>query len=812
MRLRKKIKTLFRKHLLFLLVIVGVIPASPVFADSIQDTAARYKKAERYLGWNKNKLILNSDIQHHWISDQDILWYRHKKPEGKSEVILVFASDGSKQPAFDHQALAKALAKESGQKVKADKLPLKGLRFHSDLTEVTFTAFNKVWRCDTGGKRCVAEANEKVEGIISPDGKWRAFVKDYNIFVASTSGGEPRPLTTDGTMHNAYDGRSEGSLLFITYKRMGVRLPATILWSPDSRYILTHKLDERKVKPLHLLQSTPEDGSFRPQLHTYRYAMAGDEHKPIFSPIIFEIKSGNRVEVDFHQALPASRIYSPQESNYAWWSHDGHHVYFIQYDDNAHGLTLFRVDVNTGKKTALIRETSQGISRVTHFLNEAPVVKVLTNGNILWFSERDGYAHLYLYDGSSGNLIRRVTQGKWVVRDIVHVDESTGWVYFSASGYNPDLNPYLRQLLRTKLDGSETKLLTPEPADHLLRIMPTRKVNTHAQLLGGNVISKNELGFSPSGKYFIDSFSTPNTPSKTVLRKSDGSLVVTITEANVSALVETGHTPVETFKVTAADGVTPIYGNIFRPSDFEEDKSYPIIDAIYPGPQIVTTKYRFDKALVGWDAQAIAELGFIVITVDGRGTPGRSKNFFDYSYGQMEKAGYLEDHMAAIQQLAQRYKYMDVNRVGVYGHSGGGYASTHAMFLYPDFYKVAVSSAGNHDQRGYGFAWGEGYNGDPANTEAFIAASNPPFVKGLKGKLLLIHGEMDDNVHPALTMQVVDALIKENKDFDLLVLPNQAHGFRGKSAAYFKRKRWDYFVQHLLHKTPPAGYKITLPK
>jgi len=408
-----------------------------------------------------------------------------------------------------------------------------------------------------------------------------------------------------------------------------------------------------------------------------------------------------------------------------------------------------------------------------------PNIRVLRDRSVVGYSQRDGWGHLYLFDGATGAVRSHITQGPWVVRDLLALDEKARTVLFTATAREPGSDPYYRKLYRAGLDGSGLRLLTPEEADH-------------------------QVTLSPSGRYVVDRYSRVDLAPRTVLRDArDGHVLRTLEDADVSRLLATGWRWPERFHVKAADGTTDIYGVMYRPSTFDSTRRYPVLDEVYPGPQAIQSPTGFTP---GGDARALAELGFVVVNIDGRGTPYRSKAFHDYQYGKLELGGGLEDHVAGLRQLAERRPYLDLGRVGVYGHSGGGFMSARAMMLYPEFYKVAVSSAGNHDQRGYISLWGETYMGLPVE-HRYDAQSNASLVKNLKGKLLLAFGDLDDNVQPALTVQLIDALEKANRDYDLLLVPNANHAF-SLTSTYFMRRRWDYFVTHLLGQTPPPNYEI----
>ena len=420
--------------------------------------------------------------------------------------------------------------------------------------------------------------------------------------------------------------------------------------------------------------------------------------------------------------------------------------------------------------------------------------------SVTWFSSRSGWGHLYLLDAQTGEERCQLTSGAWNVHDIVHVDEADRWIYFTACGREAERDPYYRHLYRCSFDDGQLELLTPEDADH-------------------------DVAFSPSGAYLVDTFSRIDQPQTIVLRAADGRLVTELEQADVSGLLERGWRYPERFRVKARDGVTDIYGMIIRPSDYDPSRKYPVLDAIYPGPQVIRTPKAFPTATNQyWQDQALAELGFIVITIDGFGTPYRSRKFIDVATGAgFGEAGGLEDHVVGIKQLGERDRSLDLERVGIYGHSGGGYASTRAMLLFPDFYKAAVSSAGNHDNLDYVALWAEAWIG-LYDRETYTHQDNVRLAANLKGKLLLVHGEMDDNVHPSETLRLVDALIAANKDFEMLIIPHTNHGIfdlrRGLTAfdsdyarghPYFTRKRWDFFVRNLLGAEPPEGFGIKGP-
>ena len=757
-----------------------------------------YARAERYLPWNIDKLAFKTHIVPRFIGKSDLFWYRNISRDGK-EFVLIDPGRRTRRPAFDHARLAAALSAASGKAYASNALPFDAIEFVREGKAVRFEIEKTRWICDLTGYACTkAETPAPVaEGeLLSPDGRWAAFVKDHDLYVRPAAGGAEVRLTSDGEPFYDYAVEAEQSTRAVTERLSGKKPAPLLLWSPDSRRILTHKLDQRKVESLYLVQSVPPKGS-RPLLHPYRYALVGDKNLPLAEHVVFDVAKGTRTP--FLCDPYVLRLDSPISENRIWWGKDGRNVYFIEEDRGGKASRLRVADAGTGEVRTLIEEKGETYVEPNLQMGAFPNVRILGDGSeIIWFSERDGWGHLYLYDGRTGALKNRITAGPWVVLDILRVDEAERRVYFTAGGREKGRDPYYRHLYRVRLDGSGLELLTPEDADHSVTF-------ADATPGGAGIFPK----ISPSGRFFVDTYSRIDLPPVSVLRTTGGKLVRELEKADVKDLLAAGWRCPERFTVKARDGITDLYGVIFKPSTFDPSKRCPVIDGIYPGPQSIRTPKAFgiDEAPnpnFCHDA-ALAELGFIVVNIDGLGTPFRSKAFHDFAHGRMEDAGGLEDHVAGIRQLAAERPYMDLDRIGIYGHSGGGFASTHAILAFPDFYKVAVSSAGNHDQRGYLAAWGEQYQGLLAG-DNYAKQANAGLAANLKGKLLLVHGDMDDNVHPALTLQVADALIKANKDFDLLILPNRNH--RLAPDVYFTRRKWDYFVRNLLGAEPPPGYEI----
>ncbi|MBV9169754.1 MAG: DPP IV N-terminal domain-containing protein, partial [Chloroflexi bacterium] len=615
--------------------------------------------------------------------------------------------------------------------------------------------------------------------------------RDNNLLVRDARSGEEFELTFDGDADSPYATPLPSPLESAGIETRDPSPKTPALWSPDSHRFVSFRIHARGAGQYHLVQSTPLNGSARPVLHSYAYPLPGDEEVPTAELFIFDVADRTSRRVDI-APVPILYYGGPIRDGSSWWEVSGDRFYLLSRSRGCQSLALVAVDGATGAARSLLEEYSE--TGIDPHLTSAgkPNVRTFDNGSrVLWFSQRDGWGHLYVYDATTGELLEQLTSGAWAVADVLHMDEVGRWVYFTAVGTTAASDPYFELLYRVSLDGGEPQLLTPEDATH-------------------------RITFSPSGDFFIDSYSRVDQPPVTVLRSATGDVLIELERADIEDLVATGWTCPERFCVKARDGSTDIYGVLIRPTSFNGNSQLPVLDDIYAGPQTNRAPASFagytspshqhpSHAARGfWHAQALAELGFAVVMVDGLGMPFRSKAFRDWSFRNVGDGG-IEDHVVALRQLALQHPYLDLERVGIYGHSAGGYASTHAMLRFPEFFKVAVSSAGNHDHRLDKATWIERYMGLPVG-DYYCEQANSTLADNLRGKLLLIHGEMDENVHVASTLQLVDALIKADKDFDLLLLPNRPHACTDD--LYFIRRRWDYFVRHLLGREPPA-YVIT---
>jgi dipeptidyl-peptidase-4 len=767
--------------------------------------ASDYARAERFLAWNYRRYVINADIRHCWIGDSEEFWYRRVEADGGQQFVVVDAATGTVRPAFDHTVVAAGLAKGLQREIRASALPFDSFRYTADRGGIEFLAGGALWACDLASGRCTPGAAAAGPGeVISPDGRWAAFLSEHNLWVRPTDGGEAFALTQDGIWRHGYGTLPGIALNWLVKARLGMVPDAQLIWSPDSRRLLSYRLDEREVKEAYLIQAVPGDGGLRPKLHSFPYAMPGDEAIPLAAPVVFDLQS--RCQIDLKIEPWEVHPLSPLQAREAWWADDSEAIFLIHRERGAKVVTCHWADPTSGEVREIVRETSATFVQLKPDLLDPPVVETLKNGDVIWYSERADWGNLYLYDGATGVLKNSITEGDWNVRAIVHMDEALGRLYFTASGREPG-DPGQRYLYSIGFDGSDLCLLTPEQADHSL------PYDGLSLLLAPPPLTTrlNRSRFCASGRYFVDTYSRPDLPPTFVVRKADGECVKVLEKADISKLEAGGYYPVEPFQVLAADGTTPVYGNLFRPSTFDPSKKYAVIESIYPGPNLGRAAKSFGGAvygtLDGFLAHSLAELGFIVVTVDGRGTPLRSKAFLDYAYGRPDKASDLDDHIAALHQLADRYPSMDLDRVGMEGLSGGGYATAHALLAYPDFYKVGVSFSGNHEQRDYmGWFW-EQYIG-PVGSRGYETASNIPLAGNLEGKLLLVTGDLDENVHPTMTLKLVDALIKANRDFDLLVVPNAGHA--AGMTPYVIRRQWDYFVRYLMKAEPPDRYQIGL--
>lgn len=737
-------------------------------------TAADYARAESFLRGNTTRLVDRAGVRPRWLPDGRF-WYRVTTVDG-SEFVVVDPAQGSREPAFDHTRLAAALSTVSGQEHDGRDLPFTTVEFAYDGGTILFNAAGDSWSCDIVSYRCSA-TRAAVSGpsrneILSPDGARVVFIRDHNLWVRELDSGEERAVTRDGVQDYGYGTDNAG------WRKSDRPI---VKWSPDSRKIATFQQDQRGVGEMYVVDTRVG----HPNLQAWKYPLPGDSIVTMVERVVIDIDHGSVVRLQMQPDQHRSSRCDDIACRGAWddvqWSPDSSSLALLSTSRDHKRETLRVADAETGAVRTVLEET------VTTFFesgNGAVNWRYLPDTDeLIWYSQRDDWGHLYLYDLAAGQLKHQITHGKGNVAQLLRVDRDNRMLYFTGVGFEAERDPYFIHLYRIGLDGSGFTLLTPEDANHAVSL-------------------------APSGAWFVDSYSTPVTPPVAVLRAADGAQVTQLERADISRLVATGWQPPVPITVKARDGETDLYGLMYTPTQLDPDKKYPIINSIYPGPQTGSVGSRNFSASRG-DAQAIAELGFIVVKIDGMGTPWRSKKFHEAYYGDMGD-NTLPDQVTAMKQLAARHPWIDIERVGVYGHSGGGYATAGAMFHYPEFFKVGVSQAGNHDNRVYEDDWGEKWHGlltrDADSGSNYDSQANQNFAGNLQGKLLIAHGTMDTNVPFYNTLLVVDALIAANKDFDLIVFPNRSHGFGNEP--YMMRRRWDYFVENLLGAKPPAQYQM----
>lgn len=740
---------------LFTFILVLFTLQSSMVSAQEKITIEDYNRAVGFMSDNyTNKTAFNLNIQPNWFSDNSGVSYVHHSPKEK-RFFKISLPNLVKSDLFDHSKVSKLLSDLLGEDIQPNDLPITKIEFKNP-NNFEITVADKVYGLNTTNYTLTNEIKEKKEEFSkeSPNKKWTAFAKEYNLFIKSSGNNETKQLSEKGekgyeyATYYAWDDIIEGE--------NGNRPERfAIEWSPDSKWIYADIVDLRTAEKMYLLDFSI-DSLYRPKLLSYYRGSPGDTTMVYVEPVFFNVESGKEIKTN----LPRSTHINSTDVT---WSKNSDLVFLESTSRGFQNKSIHTLDLKTEKLEQLYTESSK--TNIDNF-----VYKLAEDSGLLFFlSEKSGWRQLYSLDLKTKKE-NALTNGSYYINSIERIDEKEKTIYFLASAKEKGRNPYYQNLYSISFQGKNLKLLTPEDRHH-------------------------QISFSPDGKYFVDNFSTVNIPTITVLRKSsDGKILLELGRADVSQL-KNWEAP-EIFTATARDGKTLIYGALWKPTNFESSKKYPVIEMSYTGPHTQVFPKSFAQAL-SW--QSYAELGFVVVVVDGLGSSGRSKKFHDYSYKNL--GGGLEDHILAIQQLGQKYNWVDTSRVGIFGHSAGGYDAGRAVLAYPDFYKVAVASAADHDHRMEKAWWPEMYMGWPVDS-AYHLQSNITNASNLKGKLLLVHGGIDENVNPSATFKLAEALINADKQFDMLILPSQRHGFKGNHLKYFTKVRWNYFIEHLRGVTP----------
>jgi dipeptidyl-peptidase-4 len=764
--------------------------AASGLAQGRQLTNDDYAKAEKFMAYNVNPLVYHGVSRPTWMEDGRF-WYRDNGPDGTA-FVLVDPAKGTKGPAFDQTKLASALTAATNGRMRADA-------HHLVISEIAFSDGDKTvevgngsrkFRCDLSGAGVcteviavgvkpadAAQPGGRTRGgtDVSPDKTKAAFIRDWNLWIRDVATGKETQLTTDGVKDYGYATDNAGWQMSDN---------PILVWSPDSKKIATFQQDQRKDGEMYLIPTT----NGHPQLKAWKYPLVGDKDVTMIERVIISVDSPKVIRLkmppDQHRSTLCDDVSCRGGSGWddVQWSDDGTHLAFVSTSRDHKQEWMRIADASTGEVRDVMGETT---AKFYESGNDKVNWKYLSKTNeLLWFSEKDNWGHLYLYDIATGKLKNQITHGDWNVTQVLHVDQPARTIYFVGVGKEAGVDPYFQHYYSVKFDGKDLKLLTPENADHA--ITP-----------------------SPDGRYFVDVYSTVIQPETAVVRDDTGKVVVDVAKQDITKLVAAGWVPPIPITVKGRDAKTDLYGFMFKPTNFDASKKYPIVNHVYPGPQTGSCGGRQFAAAHG-DEQSLAELGFIVVCIDGMGTPWRSKAFHEFYFGNLGD-NTIPDQMAGMKDLAAKYPWIDLDKVGIYGHSGGGNATGAAMFHYPDFFKVGIAESGNHDQRDYEDDWAEKWAGlevkNADGTSNYDSQANQNFVQNLKGKLLLAHGTMDNNVPLNNTLLVVEALIKANKDFDLLIIPNVPHGY-GYATQYMTRRRWDYFVKNLAGNIPPNEYEM----
>ena len=747
-------------------------------------TANDYSRAAGFLNAGTVSLVDHAVKKATFIGN-DRFWYLDSQ-NGLPTLMVADPVRRTRLAAYDPVRMAVALHAAGLEETDAKRIQPKDFDLLDNDRTARITVNEKRYRCALSTEyRCSLElsgpagaTNPSMKdaslAILSPDGKRAVFIRAWNLYVRDTATGVERQLTTDGVEDYGYATDNAGW----THSDHAI-----VVWSPDSKMLATFQQDQRKTGEMY----TVSTNIGHPHLDRWKYPLVGDKDVTMIERVIIDVDSAKvtrlKMPPDQHRSTLCDNLVCQAGWEDVQWASDTKTLAFVSTSRDHKVETVRIAEVATGTVRDVFTETvptffESGYSTVNwRYLSK--------RNEILWFSQRSNWGNLYLYDAETGQLKHAVTQGDWNVDEILHLDQETGEMILTGTGREPTEDPYYRRIYSANLDGAHLKLLTPEDADHVAAV-------------------------SGDGKFIVDIYSTPQKPQVMLLRDRSGQVLEELAHGDITRLQAAGWIAPETFHVKGHDGKTEVYGLLFRPANLDVSQKYPIIDFIYPGPQggsFGSHGFVASRA----DSNSLAQLGFVVVQIEGMGNPKRSKAFHN-EYLNDIGINAIPDQISGIRELAQRYPWIDLDRTGMWGHSGGGNATVATMLRYPDFIKVGIAESGNHENRNYEDDWDEKWVGllhtNPDGTTNYDSQANAIYARNLKGKLMLAHGMMDDNVPVSNTMLLVDALEKANKDFDLVILPQAHHGYGGDGAAYMMRRRWDYFVTELMKATPPRGFAM----
>ena len=810
---------------LFVLALPGCAPPEP--ADGVQPqagplTAADYTAAAALLEGNVAGLVKNARVEPHWLGDTGRFWYPRDTKAGH-EYVVFDAANGEKSRAFDHDAVAAAISEalELEDPVDATSLALRKLTLAEDLSslEAALGVGAEAQRvtCTLQPVSCTPAPADAApaDRLVSPDGRTAVVARDDNLHAIDVETGDERPLTTDGSPGLSWGKWPDTTLITIPRRKTDWPLPPYMTaWSPDSRTLIAARVDERRLPAMPFVEWVPTDGSRRPVVHNLHMPIAGDTDTLEIEFFAIDVETGTSVPI----ALPEGhQVNGLLDAGVLGWSTARGQAFIVVATPTAQAVALLRVDLATGDAVPVIEETSAVRLETNTLMYNRPNIRLLGDGDeVVWYSDASGWGHLYLHDAQSGDRKGAITSGDWAVFDIHALDEEAREIYFTAGGREADRDPYYRHLYRASLDGSDPVLLTDNDADHMI---PADPIPLFTVLYG---TAPGEPLVRPDLDLFIDTWSTVDQPPVSVLRSTrDGSIVAELERADASALYAAGwQAPVRQL-VKAADGETDIATVYYAPARALPGGKHPVVDSAYGGPQVYVAPRNFMEAHMGRNPigeSALQRLGFAVAVTDGRGTPARGNAFRNAGYTEFTQVG-IDDHIAAIRQLAEQHPEIDLERAGIYGWSWGGTFAAQAILSRPAFYDVSVSGAGVYDYAAIypGF---ETMTGAPVYEDGSTKRTAPDaypanwaplditaLADNLDGHVLLVYGDLDENVPPVQVFRLIDALVAANKPYDLLAMPNRTHGAAGEG--YVIQRTWDYFVTHLHGMEPPRDVTVT---